>query len=165
MKQITLRTLLLSIAFIVGFVHSHAQLAKIGVFLKSGQTLTYEVGDNPQITYGDNDVTIKTSSGSKKYQMSQIMKIAFVNRIESIVLSQSYAEIEPGQTLQLTATVIPDDAENKEVEWSSSNDKVAMVSSAGKVVALEEGKTTITVRAKDGSNVSASCNINVVPVR
>lgn len=165
MKQAIIRILLLGIVFIVGFTYSHAQLAKIGVYLNSGSTLTYEVSDNPQITYGDHDVTIVTNKGSRTYQMSQISKIAFINRVESIILSESNASLEPGQTLQLTANVIPDDAENKTLEWSSSNDKVAMVSSTGKVVALTEGQAVITAKVKDGGNVSASCTISVTAVK
>lgn len=165
MKQAIIRILLLGIVFIVGFTYSHAQLAKIGVYLNSGSTLTYEVSDNPQITYGDHDVAIVTNKGNRTYQMSQISKIAFINRVESIILSESNASLEPGQTLQLTANVIPDDAENKTLEWSSSNDKVAMVSSTGKVVALTEGQAVITAKVKDGSNVSASCTISVTAVK
>lgn len=165
MKQAIIRTLLLGIVFIVGFTCSYAQLAKIGVYLNSGKTLTYEVSDNPQITYGDYDVTIVTNKGSQTYQMSQISKIAFINRVTGITLSMIRTELEIGQTLQLTATVIPDDAENKSLEWSSSNDKVAMVSSSGKVVALAEGQAVITAKAKDGSNVSASCTVTVTAIK
>lgn len=165
MKQAIIRILLLGIVFIVGFTYSHAQLAKIGIYLNSGSTLTYEVSDNPQITYGDHDVTIVTNKGNRTYQMSQISKIAFINRVESIILSESNASLEPGQTLQLTANVIPDDAEDKTLEWSSSNDKVAMVSSTGKVVALTEGQAVVTAKVKDGGNVSASCTISVTAVK
>ena len=86
--------------------------------------------------------------------------------VEKIKLSQTKATLtrtgkQLSPTLQLEATVTPDDATNKAVTWTSSNAKVAKVDKNGKVTALKEGTVTITCKAKDGSGKEASCKITV----
>ena len=52
-------------------------------------------------------------------------------------------------TEQLTATVLPEDATNQKVAWTSSNDTVATVDSTGMVTAIGEGQCTIKVTTDD----------------
>jgi uncharacterized protein YjdB len=66
-----------------------------------------------------------------------------------------------GNTLQLTATVAPSDATNKNVTWSSSDPTIATVSAAtGLITAVTEGTVTITTTTDDGGFV-ASCVVIV----
>lgn len=82
-------------------------------------------------------------------------------KVSSISLSATSLEVKIGDEFELTATVLPDDAENKEVEWTSSNPSV--VFPIGETwYASGEGTATITATAKDGSGVSASCTVTVV---
>ena len=64
-------------------------------------------------------------------------------------------------TVQLKVTVLPENADDRTVEWKSSNPKVATVSAKGKVTALKKGTATITCTARDGSGVKVSCRITV----
>ena len=66
-----------------------------------------------------------------------------------------------GNTLTLTATVLPADATDKSVSWSSSSDAVATVDASGKVTAVSKGTATIKAEAKDGSGKYASCSVTV----
>ena len=81
--------------------------------------------------------------------------------VKKVALDCVSAEINVGRTLALTATVTPDDATNKKLEWSSSNEGVATVEN-GEVTAIAEGVAAITATAKDGSGKSASCVVTVV---
>ena len=65
-----------------------------------------------------------------------------------------------GETVQLTATVAPDNAVNKNVIWTSSDPNVATVDANGKVTAVGNGTCTITATTEDGS-YTAICTIKV----
>ena len=63
----------------------------------------------------------------------------------------------------ITPTVYPNNATNKEVRWSSSDESIATVTSGGRVVAKEKrGSTTITAKTVDG-NLTATCIVYVSP--
>ena len=87
--------------------------------------------------------------------------LALPTYVAGIVLSQSEAMLTEGETVTLTATATPDDATDKTLTWSSSDERVATVDAAGLVTALAPGTATITVAANDGSGVSASCVVTV----
>ena len=78
--------------------------------------------------------------------------------VSSISLSQSTATLVEGESMDLTATVLPENAYDKSVSWESSNLSVATVNSSGKVTAVKEGNATITARA---GKCSAKCTVNV----
>lgn len=75
-------------------------------------------------------------------------------------LSESEVHMLDNDTQKLRATVLPLDANNKDVTWSSSNPDVAVVDNDGVVTAKTVGNTVITVKTNDGDK-SASCNIVV----
>jgi len=81
--------------------------------------------------------------------------------VTSIILDKTIAKVVEEETIQLTATVKPDNAEDKTVTWSSSNTDIATVSSNGKVTGVKAGTTTITVVANDGNGVKATCSVTV----
>ncbi|MDO5116451.1 MAG: Ig-like domain-containing protein [Synergistaceae bacterium] len=65
-----------------------------------------------------------------------------------------------GATAQLTATVLPADAANRNVSWSSDNSAVAAVDANGLVTAIAAGTATITVTTEEGA-FTASCAVTV----
>ena len=83
---------------------------------------------------------------------------------ESITISQETATLKVGETVELTATVMPEDATDKTVSWTSSDEAVATVDAEGKVTAVALGEAEITATAADGSGISANCLVTVNPV-
>ena len=81
--------------------------------------------------------------------------------VEEITLNTQNVTLEIGETSTLEATIIPDNATNKNVTWTSENENIASVDN-GVVTAIGEGKTTITVITEDGEK-TATCNITVLP--
>lgn len=71
--------------------------------------------------------------------------------VSGISLDQNILTGEVGGSGQLTATVTPDNATNKHVEFSSSDEAVASVSDTGLVGYLSAGTSTITAKSTDGS--------------
>ena len=82
-------------------------------------------------------------------------------RAEKIALNKTSATLVKGASLQLKATVTPEDAADGTVTWKSSNTKVATVTSTGKVKAVSAGTTTITAMTGEGK-LKVSCTIKVV---
>lgn len=68
--------------------------------------------------------------------------------------------LKVGQVETLVASVLPEDATNKHVTWSSSDPSVASVGITGEVRAHKTGSTVITVTTQDG-NRTATCNVQV----
>lgn len=58
--------------------------------------------------------------------------------------------VEKGDTVQLSATVLPEDATDKSITWVSSDDKIATVSKTGLLTGVAEGKVTISAIASNG---------------
>jgi len=82
--------------------------------------------------------------------------------VSSISLSTSRLEGYEGENLHIEAYVIPEDATNKILAWSSSNESVATVDGTGEISLLKEGTAVITVSATDESGVTATCNVSVL---
>lgn len=81
--------------------------------------------------------------------------------VSAVNLSKTSMTLYTGNTASLSASVVPSNATNKQVQWSSSNSSVATVSSNGVVTGKKAGTAMITVKAADGSGASASCNVTV----
>ena len=86
-------------------------------------------------------------------------------KVSYVTLSSSSLNIVKGQSKTLTATVTPSDADNKALQWSSSNTSVATVDQSGKVTAVKGGTATIYATATDGSGVKGSCSVTVEGVK
>ena len=80
--------------------------------------------------------------------------------VSSVTLNRSSISVARGSSVALCATVCPENATNKNVNWSSSNNSVATVS-GGVVTAVSNGSARITATAADGSGKSASCWVSV----
>lgn len=81
--------------------------------------------------------------------------------VTGVTLDKSTAKLtEKGQTVDLTATVAPENATNKNVIFETSNEKVVTVDGNGKVTAVANGKATITVTTEDGEK-TAACEVTV----
>lgn len=80
------------------------------------------------------------------------------NDVASITLSATELKLAPEEEAVLTATFAPEDADLSSVVWASSAETVATVSQDGKVKAVAEGETTVSVTAGD---VKAECKVVV----
>lgn len=85
-------------------------------------------------------------------------------RVKSITLQEKEILLGLGNSRQLTAIITPEDAYNKTILWSSSNNKIAAVTPEGVVTALKEGKVTIKATSQD-SGKSAVCKVTVAVIR
>ena len=80
-----------------------------------------------------------------------------------LTLDQASVTVEQGRSVKVSATVSPIDATKKGVRWTSANESIATVSATGKIKGVGLGTTTITATTVDGTNISKSVAVNVVP--
>ena len=109
-------------------------------------------------------ITAMTTDGSNLSASCNITVLQGIVLAESIQLNVTTAGLNEGSTLQLTATVLPEECNNKTVLWSSDNPSVATVDSNGLVTAHSVGTATITATTTDGSNLSTTCTVTLLPV-
>ena len=81
--------------------------------------------------------------------------------VESISLDTYSTTMLTGETRQFTATVAPDNATIKKLDWRSTDETVATVDGSGLVKAWNKGTAQIYCSATDGSNVMAECTVEV----
>ena len=83
-------------------------------------------------------------------------------KVSSVTINPSTIKLtSKGQTAQLSVSVLPSNADNKSVTWSSSNTNVVTVSNDGTVTAVANGNATITATAADRAEKSGSCSVTV----
>lgn len=82
--------------------------------------------------------------------------------VESIYLSPDNWSGTEGDSFRIEATVLPEEASDKTLIWTSSDESVATVDTEGIVTVMKAGTCVITASAADGSNVSAECIITSV---
>ena len=131
---------------------------------KSSNEAIATVDANGKVTavaVGEATITATTTDGSN---LSATCKVTVVATLaESITLNVTEASLKVDETTTLTATVLPETAANKSVTWTSSNEAVATVDTNGLVTAIALGEAIITATTTDGTNLSASCKVTVVP--
>ena len=80
--------------------------------------------------------------------------------VTSIELSESSLTLNPGDKVQVNATVLPVDAANKKYDWSSDNEAVAKVNAGGLIEAVAAGTTKVWAKTANGK-VSAAVDVTV----
>ena len=127
--------------------------------------------------YGSNYDTYKDQLGIlyvpaeaySAYWMSEAWSAVFSTIKPLTVVNSISVEVPStcvlGDSIQLNAVVMPNNATMPTIKWSSSDPSVASVDASGLLKYLKEGKTTITASATDGSGVSTSFEIEVKTIK
>lgn len=108
---------------------------------------------------GKTKITVISKKNSKK--KATIRVVVKKAAVKKVTLNKKTASLSVGGKLTLKAKVRPSKNVSKKVAWTSSNKKVARVSSKGVVTGKAEGTAKITVKSTDGSNKKATCTVNV----
>ncbi len=107
--------------------------------------------------YKDGSTVCPNVSYNTYYTDKDLTKL--IVEADGIVLNQTTATAEIGKTIQLTAAVTPENATDKTVKWSSSNDTAADVDQNGLVTAKTAGQAVIT--AENSAGDTAECIVTV----
>lgn len=110
---------------------------------------------------GTATITATSAADATKYAQCTVTVEADVVLVNSVSVTPATLSLTKGMTSQLTAAVLPDNAGNKNLNWTSSNPAVATVNAAGLVTAVSSGTATIKATAADGSGKYGSCVVTV----
>ena len=118
------------------------------------------------VSEGETTITVTTEDGNR----SDSVRVTVVEAEPEVVnvtgvkldanLEESTLKINKGTTYTVNAIVEPNNATNKKVSWSTSDESVAIVES-GVITGVSQGTATITVTTEDG-NKTASCKLTKV---
>jgi hypothetical protein len=111
---------------------------------------------------GNNTIKFKhdaDNTGNFFYYIDYL-KVEGAGSVSGVTVSPSILSISDKSSSQLTATVLPSDAPDKSVTWSSSDEYVARVSETGLVTGVAVGNATITATTVDGGK-TATCLVTV----
>ena len=110
---------------------------------------------------GEAVVTVMTEDGGKTATCRVTVKAkAKAVNVTEVTLDKTELTLTEGETETLTATVKPDNADNRKVTWSSDKTEVATVDGASKVTAVKAGEAVVTVMTEDGGK-TATCKVTV----
>ena len=128
----------------------------------SDKTEVATVDGNGKVTAvkaGEAVVTVTTEDGGRTATCKVTVRAKTVN-VTEVTLDRTELTLTEGETETLTATVKPDNADNRKVTWSSDKTEIATVDGAGKVTAVKPGEAVVTVTTEDGGK-TATCKVTV----
>ena len=118
------------------------------------------------LSIGEATITAKATDGSNVTATCAV-KVEPI-WVSSLTLSAESVELKIGESTSLSCTVSPDNATTKTIEWEVDNPDIVSLTDNGNgtvtVSTLAVGGATITVKATDGSNVTATCAVKVEPI-
>lgn len=112
------------------------------------------------INVGSATITASAKSGESTYVSATLNITVSAIAVTSVSLNETTKSLEKGQSFNLVATISPEDATDKSVTWSSSDENVAIVSN-GSVTAVGAGTATITATSVSNNAKKATCTVTV----
>lgn len=113
------------------------------------------------IQYIDSDADLKKLAEADGKAIAEYYGLRKKSEVVSgVTLNKTELDLVKGDTYNLIATVTPSTATNKKVTWSSSNKNVATVDENGKVTAISEGTTIVSVKTEDQNKIE-TVTVNV----
>lgn len=110
------------------------------------------------IRSGTATITVK----AKQNNVSDQIQIQVYSPVTDISLNTDNVMLQVGESFTITPIILPDDASNTKVDYYSENENIVEVDADGKMTAIKEGNTKVTVTAEDG-DISKRVSVTVVP--
>ena len=119
-----------------------------------------DTGKVTAVNGGTATITVTTQDGN----FTDTCEVTVIVPVTGISLNKTTTSINVNETETLVATITPENATNKNITWTSSDETVAKVDNTGLVTMLKDGTATITVKTEDG-DFTASCEITgIIPI-
>jgi uncharacterized protein YjdB len=148
-------------------------VAEVNPYNADNKELEWSSADESVATVDQNGVVTGVDAGasgretvitvrSKDSGVTATCVVRVTKDVVGVELDCTYKRIEAGKEFQLTASITPEDATNKNVTWQSSATDVAIVDANGKVTAVAAGVAMITVTTEQ-NGYTATCKVVVRP--
>lgn len=108
------------------------------------------------VANGTATITATTADGGFTATSNVTVSISQNVAVTGVSVNPTSLSLQAGQSADLTETIQPSNATNKQVTWSTSNGNIATVNANGLVTAVADGSATITVTTQDGSHTATS---------
>ena len=128
------------------------------------------ISSNPNVATVDNEgnitgirsgkvtITVKAEENNVQNQI----EITVYSKVTNIILDQKEIYMQVGDTFQINAGLEPEDANDKNILYSSSNTDVAVITENGIITAKQEGSTNLIASSRENPNILAECKLYVV---
>ena len=113
---------------------------------------------------GKNVICVQVSEGVGGAYIDYGVSVTGLTKVvpaNGITLDKTSVTLKRNEKAQLTATISPDNAYYKDVEWASSNPEIVVVDENGNIKGLAAGEAIITVHNMHGKKVTATCTVTV----
>ena len=139
--------------------------ADTSVIWSSNNLSVAEVNSSGKVTAispGTAVITVTTADGGYTSKCTVTVKKPAV-KVTGIKIDKSFVELDKDKTAQLITEVQPGNADNSQVNWSSSNSQIVKVDEIGQITAVNYGTAVITATTVDGG-YTAKCTVSVPEV-
>lgn len=125
---------------------------------------------NPEIAFVDDNGTVTgrskdscaISATSIDGNFSSICQVSVVTPVENIVVTPNSTSVKVGESISLSARIYPEDAHDKGVIWSSSDESIATVNIDGSVTALSPGLVRIYAISNYNNDIRDVCEVTIL---
>ena len=139
-------------------------------FDPTGMVVTAYYNDDTSAEVTDYSVGVMTGYGDVKIPVSFEGKTVYASvyirkLVKELSLEQNVLNLYETDEAELKVMAVPEDADNQDFVWTSSNDDVVTVDKTGKVTAVSEGKAEVTVTIENYPGLSCTCEVNVTAIK
>ena len=145
--------------------------AKVKIVFRSSNSRVAKVNNKgvvKGVKVGTATVTAKAKVGKKTLKAKQKIvvkakakKVPATIKVTSLTVKKYDLTINEGNVEQMNVTVLPANASNKGLHYTTSDKDVATIDNKGAITAVGQGSCKVTAESVDGSNRSVSVNVTV----
>ena len=149
---------------VTGIIDEESGVEKISISKESGKYEWVDIISNNyrtgQLAVGKYYIAVKDKAGNIVEKSIEIKETKVL--VSDIEVEQEVIELNSKQkSKKLNVTIKPENATNKQLKWTSSNENIVKVDKDGIITAVADGKAKITIETMDGSKISKIVNVIV----
>ena len=103
-------------------------------------------------------ITVKAKNGNAQSQI----EITVFNKVTGISIDQKDINMQLGDSFKINAYVLPEDADNQNIIFSTNNEDIASIDANGTITAKSIGETEIIIKSEENNKIYDKCIVNVV---